>query len=445
MENFSQKFLNFITLKKQTPLSAMWVIFFVAAFITALFWWIFPESMFDLVKQSNQKAKQIPQSDVFKVIVDGMFDAAETAVMKIALPLAGVMTFFMGLLNIGEKAGAIGFLARIVGPFFNRLFPEVPANHPASGQMIMNFSANMLGLDNAATPFGLKAMQSLQELNPQKEVASNAQIMFLVLHSAGPVLIPLSIMAQRSIYNAADPSDIFIPCLIATYFATLTGLIFVAIKQKINLFDKVILAWLGGITAFIVFVLWYFSSLPQEEVTSQSKIVSNFILYGFVLSFILGAVWKRVDIFDAFIEGAKGGFETSVKIIPYLVAMLVAISCLRNIGTLDLITGGIRYVVVFLGFDTAWVDALPTALMHPLSGGGSRAMMISTMETFGADSFAGRLACVFQGSSDTIFYVLALYFGSVGIKQTRYTLWAGLTADLVSVITAIWVSYIFFG
>jgi spore maturation protein SpmA len=432
MENFSKKFLNFISLKKQTPLSAMWVIFFVAAFITAIIKWLNPDI------PAEQK------TEIFKVIVDGMFDSAETAVMKIALPLAGVMTFFMGLLNIGEKAGAIGFLARIVGPFFNRLFPEVPPNHPASGQMIMNFSANMLGLDNAATPFGLKAMQSLQELNPQKEVASNAQIMFLVLHSAGPVLIPLSIMAQRSIYKATDPSDIFIPCLIATYFATLTGLIFVAIKQKINLFDKVILSWLGGITAFIGFVLWYFSNLPQEEVTSQSKIVSNIILYGFVLAFILGAVWKRVDIFDAFIEGAKGGFETSVKIIPYLVAMLVAISCLRNAGTLDLITGAIRYGVVFLGFDTAWVDALPTALMHPLSGGGSRAMMISTMQTFGADSFAGRLACVFQGSSDTIFYVLALYFGSVGIRQTRYTLWAGLTADLVSVITAIWVSYIFF-
>ena len=350
----------------------------------------------------------------------------------------------MGLLAIGEKAGAIGFLARLVGPFFNKLFPEVPANHPASGHMIMNFSANMLGLDNAATPFGLKAMQSLQELNPQKEVASNAQIMFLVLHSAGPVLIPLSIMAQRSIYKAADPSDIFIPCLIATYFATLTGLIFVAIKQKINLFDKIILSWLGGITAFIGFALWYFSNLPQEEVSVQSKIISNVILYGFVLAFILGAVWKKVDIFEAFIEGAKGGFETSIKIIPYLVAMLVAISCLRNAGTLDMIVGVIRMGVEFVGLDTSFVDALPTALMHPLSGGGSRAMMISTMQASGPDSFAGRLSCVFQGSSDTIFYVLALYFGSVGIKQTRYTLWAGLTADLVSIITAIWVSYIFF-
>ena len=432
MNNFPKKFIDFISLKKQSPLSAMWVLFFVAAFITAIIKWLNPD------------IPQEQKNEIFKVIVDGMFDSAETAVMKIALPLAGVMTFFMGLLAVGEKAGAIGFLSRLIGPFFSRLFPEVPLNHPASGQMIMNFSANMLGLDNAATPFGLKAMQSLQDLNPQKEVASNAQIMFLVLHSAGPVLIPLSIMAQRSIYKAQDPSDIFIPCLIATYFATLTGLIFVAIKQKINLFDNVILSWLGGITAFIGFVLWYFSNLPQEEVTSQSKIISNVILYGFVLAFILGAVWKKVDIFDAFIEGAKGGFETSVKIIPYLVAMLVAISCLRNAGTLDMIVGVIRMGIEFVGINTAFVDALPTALMHPLSGGGSRAMMISTMESFGPDSFAGRLSCVFQGSADTIFYVLALYFGSVGIKQTRYTLWAGLTADLVGIITAIWVSYIFF-
>ena len=432
MENFSKKIIDFISLKKQSPLSAMWILFFVVAFITAIIKWLNPE------------IPQEQKNEIFKVIVDGMFDSAETAVMKIALPLAGVMTFFMGLLAVGEKAGAIGFLSRLIGPFFSRLFPEVPLNHPASGQMIMNFSANMLGLDNAATPFGLKAMQSLQDLNPQKEVASNAQIMFLVLHSAGPVLIPLSIMAQRSIYKAQDPSDIFIPCLIATYFATLTGLIFVAIKQKINLFDNVILTWLGGITIFIGFVLWYFSNLPQEEVTSQSKIISNVILYGFVLIFILGAVWKKVDIFDAFIEGAKGGFETSVKIIPYLVAMLVAISCLRNAGTLDMIVGVIRTGIEFVGINTAFVDALPTALMHPLSGGGSRAMMISTMQTFGPDSFAGRLSCVFQGSADTIFYVLALYFGSVGIKQTRYTLWAGLTADLVGIITAIWVSYIFF-
>lgn len=408
-------------------LNYLWIAFFIVAFVVALIKLIFTGD-----------------TEIFKLIIDGMFDSSEVAVMKIALPLAGVMTFFMGLLNIGERAGAINFLARLVGPFFNRLFPEIPKNHPANGQMIMNFSANMLGLDNAATPFGLKAMQSLQELNPSKDVASNAQIMFMVLHSAGPVLIPLSIMAQRSIYGAADASDIFIPCLIATYVATVTGLLFVAIRQKINLFDKVIISWLGGISLFIGLVLWYFSSIPKEQIEVVSKVASNFILFTFIISFLLGAVRKKVDVFSAFIEGAKGGFETSVKIIPYLVAMLVAIGALRNSGALTWVVDGMKFVFSLTGMNTDFTDALPTALMHPLSGGGSRAMMIDTMKTFGADSFAGRLSCVFQGSSDTIFYVLALYFGSVNIKNTRYTLWAGLTADLVSVITSIWVSYIFF-
>ncbi len=408
-------------------LNFLWIAFFVVAFVVALF-----------------KLIVLGDTEIFKLIIDGMFDSSETAVMKIALPLAGVMTFFMGLLNIGEKAGAINFLARITGPFFSRLFPEIPANHPANGQMIMNFSANMLGLDNAATPFGLKAMQSLQELNPNKAVASNAQIMFLVLHSAGPVLIPLSIMAQRAIYGAADASDIFIPCLIATYVATLTGLLFVAFKQKINLLDPVILSWLGGITAFIGVVLWYFSSIPKEEIEKISKVVSNLILFTFIVSFLLGALRKKVDVFDVFIEGAKGGFETSVRIIPYLVAMLVGISALRNSGALNMVVDGMKYLVALAGMNTDFTDALPTALMHPLSGGGSRAMMIDTMKTFGPDSFAGRLSCVFQGSADTIFYVIALYFGSVNIKQTRYTLWAGLTADLAGIITAIWVSYLFF-
>lgn len=408
-------------------LNFLWIAFFVVAFVVALF-----------------KLIVLGDTEIFKLIIDGMFDSSETAVMKIALPLAGVMTFFMGLLNIGEKAGAINFLARITGPFFNRLFPEIPKNHPANGQMIMNFSANMLGLDNAATPFGLKAMQSLQELNPNKAVASNAQIMFLVLHSAGPVLIPLSIMAQRAIYGAVDASDIFIPCLIATYVATLTGLLFVSFKQKINLLDPVILSWLGGITAFIGVVLWYFSSIPKEEIEKISKVVSNLILFTFIVSFLLGALRKKVDVFDVFIEGAKGGFETSVRIIPYLVAMLVGISALRNSGALNLVVDGMKYLVALAGMNTDFTDALPTALMHPLSGGGSRAMMIDTMKTFGPDSFAGRLSCVFQGSADTIFYVIALYFGSVNIKQTRYTLWAGLTADLAGIITAIWVSYLFF-
>ena len=408
-------------------LNFLWIAFFVIAFVVALF-----------------KLIVLGDTEIFKLIIDGMFDSSETAVMKIALPLAGVMTFFMGLLNIGEKAGAINFLARITGPFFSRLFPEIPANHPANGQMIMNFSANMLGLDNAATPFGLKAMQSLQELNPNKAVASNAQIMFLVLHSAGPVLIPLSIMAQRAIYGAVDASDIFIPCLIATYVATLTGLLFVSFKQKINLLDPVILSWLGGITAFIGVVLWYFSSIPKEEIEKISKVVSNLILFTFIVSFLLGALRKKVDVFDVFIEGAKGGIETSVRIIPYLVAMLVGISALRNSGALNMVVDGMKYLVALAGMNTDFTDALPTALMHPLSGGGSRAMMIDTMKTFGPDSFAGRLSCVFQGSADTIFYVIALYFGSVNIKQTRYTLWAGLTADLAGIITAVWVSYLFF-
>jgi spore maturation protein SpmA len=409
-------------------LNYLWIIFFIIAFIVALFKLIF-----------------LGDTEIFKLLVDGMFDSAEMAVMKIALPLAGVMTFFMGLLNVGEKAGATRFLARIIGPFFEKLFPDIPKNHPANGQMIMNFSSNMLGLDNAATPFGLKAMQTLQDLNPNKDTASNAQIMFMVLHSAGPVLIPLSIMAQRAIYGAADASDVFIPCLIATYVATVTGLVFVAFKQKINLFDKTILTWLGGITAAIGLLLWYLSSLPKDQIQVFSKVFSNVLLFSIVTAFLLGGFLKKVDVFGSFVEGAKGGFETSVKIIPYLVGMLVAISCLRNSGALNYVVDAMKFGFTALGLDTAFTDALPTALMHPLSGGGSRAMMIDTMKTFGADSFAGRLACVFQGSADTIFYVIALYFGSVNIKNTRYTLWAGLLADLAGIITAILVSYLFFG
>jgi spore maturation protein SpmA/spore maturation protein SpmB len=409
-------------------LNYLWILFFIIAFAVALFKLIF-----------------LGDTEIFKLIMDGMFDSAEMAVMKIALPLAGVMTFFLGLLNIGEKAGATRFLARIIGPFFAKLFPEVPQNHPANGQMIMNFSSNMLGLDNAATPFGLKAMQTLQELNPNKDTASNSQIMFMVLHSAGPVLIPLSIMAQRAIYGASDASDVFIPCLIATYVATLTGLVFVAIKQKINLFDQTILTWLGGITAAIGLLLWYLSSLPKDQIQVFSKVFSNLLLFSIIAAFLIGGYVKKVDVFGTFVEGAKSGFETSLKIIPYLVGMLVAISALRNSGVLTYIVDALKIGFTAMGLDTAFTDALPTALMHPLSGGGSRAMMIDTMKTFGADSFVGRLSCVFQGSADTIFYVLALYFGSVNIKNTRYTLWAGLLADLAGIITAVLVSYLFFG
>jgi spore maturation protein SpmA len=408
-------------------LNYLWIAFFVVAFLVALV-----------------KLIVFGDTEIFKILIDGMFDSAETAVMKIALPLAGVMTFFLGILNIGEKAGAIGFLARLVGPFFNRLFPEVPKNHPAHGDMIMNFSANMLGLDNAATPFGLKAMQRLQELNPDKDTASNAQIMFLTLHSAGPVLIPLSIMAQRAIYGAADPSDIFIPCLIATYVATVTGLLLVAFRQKLNLLNGTVLGWLGGLTLAIAALLGYLSTLPREGIETFSKVFSNLVLFGFVLAFILGAVRKKVDVFSAFIEGAKGGFETSVKIIPYLVGMLVAIGVFRNSGALGYVVDGIRWGFSFFPVNTDFIDALPTALMHPLSGSGSRAMMIDAMKTYGPDSFVGRLACVFQGSADTILYVIALYFGSVGVKKTRYTLWAGLLADLAGITTGILVAYLFF-
>ncbi|NQW77025.1 MAG: hypothetical protein HQ448_09490 [Cytophagales bacterium] len=409
-------------------LNWIWFLFFGVAFFVAIIQFLF-----------------FGNTEIFKILVDGMFDSAEMAVMKIALPLAGVMTFFMGILQIGEKAGAIHFLARRIKPFFTRLFPEIPQDHPVHGQMIMNFSANLLGLDNAATPFGLKAMQGLQEINPVKDTASNAQIMFLVLHSAGPVLIPLSIMAQRAIYGAQDASDVFIPCLMATYATTMTGLIVVSIKQKIKLFEPVLFAWISGLTLFLGGILWYFSQLPKESIEIQSKVFSNGILFLLIFSFIAAAFRKKIDIFGTFVEGAKGGFETSVKIIPYLVGMLVAISCLRNSGALGFVVDGMKWLVAQTSLDNRFTDAMPTALLHPISGSGSRAMMIDTMKTFGPDSFVGRLACVFQGSAETILYVVALYFGSVQVKNIRYTLWAGLFADLVGIITAVGVSYLFFG
>jgi spore maturation protein SpmB len=322
----------------------------------------------------------------------------------------------------------------------------VPKNHPAIGQMTMNFSANLLGLDNAATPLGLRAMGSLQELNPNKETASNSQIMFLVLHTSGLQLLPVTIIAQRFILHAKDPADVFIPIIIATYVATVVGLIAVAIKQKINLFDRVIVAWLGGMTAFIVLLVWFFTTqLTKEEIGTVSKVASNLMLFIIPVIFIIGALRKKVNVFEAFIDGAKSGFEVSVKIIPYLVAMLVAISVFRNCGALGYLNDGLRWVVSSLNGDTHFVDAMPVAYMKPLSGSGSKAMMISTMQTFGPDSFTGRLGCVFNGSADTTFYIVALYFGSVGIKKSRYAIPFGLIADLAGVIAAIFVAYLFFG
>jgi spore maturation protein SpmA len=409
-------------------LTFIWSGFFLIGFVAALAQWLF-----------------LGDVEVFKRIVDGTFESARVAVMEIALPLAGVMTLWLGIMNIGEKAGAVTWLARVISPFFSRIFPEVPRDHPATGHMVMNFSANLLGLDNAATPFGLKAMESLQTLNPSQDEASNAQIMFLVLHTSGLTLIPLSIMAQRAVLGATDPSDIFIPCLIATYVATVVGMVAVAIKQRIRLFDGVVLGWLGGITAAIAGMVWYFSQyLTRAEIELVSKVASNFILFSVIAIFLLAGLRKRIDVYEAFIEGAKGGIETSLKIIPYIVGMLVAISVLRNSGILGFVVNGFTWLFTQFGFNTDFTPALPTALMKPISGSGSRAMMIDAMKTYGVDSFVGRLACIFQGSADTTFYIVALYFGSVGIKRTRYSIPYGLLADFAGIVAAILVAYLFF-
>ncbi|PWJ60664.1 spore maturation protein SpmA [Dyadobacter jejuensis] len=380
----------------------------------------------------------------FKAIVEGMLEMAKVAVMDIALPLTGVMTFFLGILNVGEKAGFINALARFIGPFFNKLFPEVPADHPANGQMIMNFSANMLGLDNAATPFGLKAMQSLQELNPQKDTASNAQIMFLVLHTSGLQIIPLTIIAQRAILGASSPSDVFIPCVVGTYVTTVVSLIITAIWQKINLWNRTVVLGLGTVTGLMGLALWYLAGLPKEQIETISIVTGNSILLSVVAGFLLGGMYKKVNVFDSFIEGAKGGFTTSVTIIPYLVGLLVAISAFRNCGAMDYMIDGMKWMFSHTGWNTDFTDALPVALMKPLSGSGARALMIDAMKEFGPDSFVGRLVCIFQGSADTTLYIVALYFGSVGIKNTRYAVIAGLIADMVGVLAGIWLGYLFF-
>ena len=383
---------------------------------------------------------------IFKTIVDGIFKSAGDSV-DLSFKLIGVMTLFLGFMNIGEKAGAIRFLSRIVGPFFGRLFPEVPKNHPAMGHMMMNFSANLLGLDNAATPFGLKAMQSLQELNPEKERASNAQIMFLALHASGLTLIPVSIIAMRAAVNppAANPTDIFIPCMIATFTATVAALTIVSIRQRISLLQPVILGWVLGISALIAGLIWYLTSLGSGGIETFSTVLSNGLIILIFLAFLLGGMYRRVNVFEAFVEGAKGGFEVAIRIIPYLVAMLVAISVLRNSGAFTFLTDGLSSLFSSMGLRTDFVSALPTALMKPLSGSGARAMMVDTMTRFGADSFPGRLSAIFQGSSDTTFYVVAVYFGSVSIRNTRYAIPSMLLADLVGILTAIGVAYLFFG
>lgn len=375
--------------------------------------------------------------------LDGIIETCWIAV-DLCIKLIGTLALFMGLMSIAEKAGGIRLLSRIIGPFFSKLFPEIPKGHPSMGHMIMNFSANLLGLDNAATPFGIKAMESLQELNPNKDVASNSQIMFLCLHAAGLCLIPVSVIAIRSTQNAQDPTDIFIPCLIVTFVGTMAAMLIVSFKQKINLLQPVIITWVLSISAVVGLLVWYVSKLNAESIKSFSGLLSGGIILLIFLLIVLGALYKKIDVFDAFIDGAKGGFETALKIIPYLVGILVAVSMLRTSGTFDVIMSGIKNVFVFFGADTKFVDALPTALIRPLSGGAARGMMVSTMISSGPDSFASKLSGVFQGASDTTFYVVAVYFGSVGIKNTRYAIGSMLLADLVGVCTAIALSYMFF-
>jgi spore maturation protein SpmA len=373
-------------------------------------------------------------------IIDTCWDAVD-----LCLKLIGVMALFIGFMSIAERAGGINLLARIIGPFFSKLFPEVPKGHPAMGHMIMNFSANLLGLDNASTPFGLKAMQSLQELNPQKEVASNAQIMFLCLHAAGFNIIPVSVIAIRATQHASDPTDVFLPCMIVTFVGTLVALFIVSLRQKINLLQPVIITWIASISVVVALLVWYITTLSANGVQFFSSTLSNGLILLVFLLIVLGAIYKKIDLFDAFIDGAKNGFDTAIRIIPYLVGIMVAVSMLRISGTFDVIMDGIRSLFSFLGTDTRFVEGLPTALIRPLSGGAARGMMVSTMMSSGPDSFASRLSGIFQGAADTTFYVVAVYFGSVSIKNTRYAITTMLLADLACIITAITLAYLFFG
>ncbi|WP_421918496.1 nucleoside recognition domain-containing protein [Marinifilum sp.] len=407
-------------------LNYLFIFFFLIAFVVGLIKLIFWGDM-----------------DVFPAMIDSTFSMAKTG-FDISLGLTGVLTLWLGIMKIGENGGIVKVFSRLIGPFFNNLFPELPKGHPAHGSIMMNLAANMLGLDNAATPLGLKAMKEMQEVNTDKDKASNAQIMFLVLNTSGLTIIPISIMVYRAQLGAANPSDIFIPILLATYFSTIAGLISVSVVQKIKLWDKTILAYLGGLTAIIIGIIAYFSSLEKEQITSISTVVSNVFLFGVIIAFILLAAINRVNVYESFIEGAKEGFNIAIKIIPYLVAILVAIGVFRASGTMDLFVEGMRKLCMLLSVDPDFVEALPTAIMKPLSGSGARGMMVDAMTTHGADSFVGRLASTLQGATDTTFYIIAVYFGAVGIKNTRYAVTCGLIADFAGIIAAIFIAYFFF-
>jgi len=408
-------------------LNWIWAAFFLIAFIVAIW-----------------QAAVGGKPDVLKDVVSSLFDSSKTA-FEISIGLTGVMSLWLGLMKIAEKGGVTEFIAWAVGPLFRRLFPGIPAGHPASGAIVMNRSANMLGLDNAATPLGLKAMKELQSLNPEPERATDEMVLFMVMNASSVTLVPISIMTFRAQLGAANPADVFVPILIATFISDLSGLLLVAAIQKLNIWNRVVLGWLGTLTAVVAGLVWYFSRLPQDQVATQSAVLANAILIVLVGSFLVMGMRKKLPVYETFIEGAKEGFTVAIGIVPYLVAMLVAVGVLRASGALEAFLSGIKAVVGQLHMDTRWVDAMPTALIKPLSGGGARGMMVDTMKAMGPDSFAGRLSCVIQGSTETTFYVLAVYFGSVGVKKTRHALGCALFGEAVGVIAAIAVTYLFFG
>lgn len=408
-------------------LNYIWIAFFVVAFVIALF-----------------RLVVMGDTEVFPEIMNSTFASSKTA-FEISLGLTGVLSLWLGIMKIGERGGVVNVLARVLSPVFTRLFPDIPKGHPVTGSIFMNIAANMLGLDNAATPLGLKAMEQMQTLNPKKDTATNPMIMFLVLNTSGLTIIPVSIMVYRAQLGAAQPTDIFIPILLATFFSTLTGIIVTSIYQRINLLNRVMLLTLGGLCVAVAAVMWGFGRLDKEQMNIVSTSVANILLFTIIITFILAGVRKKVNVYDAFIEGAKDGFSTAVRIIPYLVAILVGIGVFRASGAMDMLIDGIKWVVEACGGNTDFVGALPTALMKPLSGSGARGMMVDAMTTYGADSFVGRLSCIFQGSTDTTFYILAVYFGSVGVRYTRHAVACGLLADLAGVIAAIAICYMFFG
>lgn len=407
-------------------LNYIWIAFFLTAFIVAVVRLIF-----------------LGDTEVFPAIINSTFDSSKTA-FEISLGLTGVLSLWMGIMRIGEQGGVIGIFSRLLSPLFTKLFPEIPKGHPVTGSIFMNLAANMLGLDNAATPLGLKAMEGLQELNPKKDTASNPMIMFLVLNTSGLTLIPISIMVYRAQLGAAQPTDVFVPILLATFFSTLAGIIAVSLYQRINLLNRTILLFLGGTSLVIAGIIYSFSMLSRQQIDIYSTTTANVFLFVIIIGFIVAGMRKKINVYDAFVEGAKEGFTTAVRIIPYLVAILVAIGVFRASGCMDYLIEGIANLVSLCGINSDFVGALPTALMKPLSGSGARGLMVDAMNTYGADSFVGRLSCIFQGSTDTTFYILAVYFGSVGVVRTRHAVPCGLLADLAGIIAAILICYLFF-